>query len=126
MIDIESDKNICDFRYLYETVGGNTKSVNEIMDIFLSQIPKDLSRIEDAVKTINYPIIKNIAHSMKSSVSIMGISILKPILIEMEDLASMKNNITRLRELNQELNRICDQAIKEIIEEKQNYSYKIK
>lgn len=119
MIDIESDKNVCNFGYLSETVGGNTKSMSEIMEIFLSQIPEDLKRIAEAIKAMNYTVVKSITHTMKSSVSIMGISILEPILHEMEELASTKTDITRIQQLNQQLNSICNKAINEITKEKE-------
>ena len=59
---------------------------------------------------------------MKSSVSIMGITLLTPILKEMEDLGTNANNIERINELNLQLNLICNQAINEIESKKNNYN----
>ena len=58
---------------------------------------------------------------MKSSVSIMSISILIPILKEMEDLGAKATDLDKIKQLNQQLNLICNQAIREIEKEKLNY-----
>ena len=55
---------------------------------------------------------------MKSTVSIMGISVLTPILLEMENLGAKATDIERIKELNLKLTLICKQAIAEIEREK--------
>ena len=119
-------KNVCDLKYLTETMGGNKKLIKEIMDVFLKQVPKDLSGLNAAVIKADYPNIKSFAHTLKSSVSIMGISVLAPILYEMEELAkgaaspdSYRDE--KIKKLNNQLNSICRQAIEEIEKEKHNY-----
>jgi HPt (histidine-containing phosphotransfer) domain-containing protein len=124
MIKNELDKsieNVCDLNYLSETMGGKKHLIKEIMDIFLEQVPEELKSIDDAIKKTDYAIIKSFAHTMKSSVSIMGISILMPILQEMETLGAKAADIEKIKELNQKLNLICKQAIEEIEREKHNY-----
>ncbi len=116
---------VCDLKYLTETVGGKKNLILEIMDVFLKQVPEELEAINQAISKEDYATIKSFAHTMKSSVSIMGISTLLPVLQEMEDLAagighSGDHQISRILELNQKLVFICKQAIKEIEIEKLN------
>ena len=118
----QSNTPVCDLRYLTEMMGSKNNLIRGIMDAFLEQVPDELSRLNSAVIAINYPIIKNLAHTMKSSVSIMGITLLTPILKEMEDLGTNANNIERINELNLQLNLICTQAINEIESKKNNYN----
>jgi hypothetical protein len=60
---------------------------------------------------------------MRSSVSILGISILAPILKEIEELSTpLSLSIEKIKELNQKLNLICKQAIEEIKREENNYA----
>ena len=121
MMKSESGKSItsvCDFNYLSEMMSRKKQLIIEIMDIFLDQVPIELRAINDAIAKIDYSIIKNFAHKMKSTVSIMGISLLTPILNEMEELGSRAVNIEKIKELNQQLNLICEQAIEEIEKEK--------
>jgi hypothetical protein len=58
---------------------------------------------------------------MKSSVSVMGIAVLTPVLQEMEDLGNGKGDIQRITELNEKLTSICKVAVAEIEREKLNY-----
>jgi CheY-like chemotaxis protein/HPt (histidine-containing phosphotransfer) domain-containing protein len=118
---IESKESVCDFRYLSETMNGEKHSIKEIMDVFLEQIHEELLGINDAVAKTDYSIIKNYAHTMKSTVSIMGISILAPVLKEMENMSASAKDIEKIKELNKNLNLICNQAIQEIEIEKLNY-----
>jgi len=95
--------------------------IKGIMDAFLKQVPEDLHFINEAVTKTDYAIIKSIAHTMKSTVSVMGISILVPVLQEMEDLGTKEANIEKIKELNQQLNLICRHAMEEIEKEKPKY-----
>ncbi len=115
-------ENVCNLQYLIDMMGNKKPLINGIMNSFLEQIPEELKSIEDAIAKIDYPIIKSFAHTMKSSVSIMGISILTPILQEMEALGKEAIDIRKIKELNLQLNLICHQAIKEIEAEKLNYA----
>ena len=124
MIKSETEKsveNVCDLSYLSEMVGGKKQLIKEIMDVFLKQVPEELQSINDAVAKTDYAVVKRFAHTMKSSVSIMGISALTPVLREIEDLGAAAVNIEKIKELNQQLNLICKQAIEEIEKEKLNY-----
>lgn len=114
-------ENVCDITYLSEMMGGKKHLIKEIMDVFLIQIQEELQVINEAVSKADYPIIKKLAHTMKSSVSVMGITILTPILKEMEDLGANALNIEKITQLNHTLNLKCNQAIEEIENIKHNY-----
>jgi HPt (histidine-containing phosphotransfer) domain-containing protein len=115
------EEKICELTYLTEMMSGKKNLIKGIMDAFLKQIPEELLHINNAIIKKDFTTIKNFAHTMKSSVSIMGITILSPILKEMEDLGVMATDIDKIKELNQKLNLICKQAIEEIEKEKHNY-----
>lgn len=115
-------ENVCNLQYLIDMMGNKKPLINGIMNSFLEQIPQELKSIEDAIAKTDYAIIKSFAHTMKSSVSIMGISNLTPILQEMENLSKAATGIEKIKELNLQLNSICKQAIKEIETEKINYA----
>jgi HPt (histidine-containing phosphotransfer) domain-containing protein len=115
-------KKVCDLRYLTETMGGKKHLIKELIDVFLKQVPRDLSVLNDAVAITDYSAIRSYAHTIKSSVSIMGISALAPILNEMEELAKIGGSMDRIKELNEQLNSISQQAIEEIETEKHNYA----
>lgn len=114
-------KNVCDLRYLTEMMGHKKHLIKGVIDTFLKQIQEELDTLDNAIKSTDYPTIKSYAHTMKSSVSIMGISILAPILLEMQNLGASFTNIDKIRELNITLNSVCKKAIAEIEIEKHNY-----
>jgi HPt (histidine-containing phosphotransfer) domain-containing protein len=115
-------EKVCDLSYLTETMGGKKHLIKELIDVFLAQVPRDLSVLNDAVAIGDYAGIRSYAHTIKSSVSIMGISMLAPVLNEMEDLAKSGAEMDKIKRLNEQLNDICAQAIEEIEHEKHHYA----
>lgn len=111
------EENVINLSYLTQMVGGKKELIIDIIDTFLKHVPEELNSINDAVIKNNYPLVKSLAHKMKSSVSIMGISSLTPVLEEMMALGE-KASIEKIKELNQKLNLICHTAIEEIKKEK--------
>jgi HPt (histidine-containing phosphotransfer) domain-containing protein len=119
---VKEVKNVCDLKYLIEMMHGKKQLINEVLNTFLIEISKELYNINKAIAEKNYSVIKNFAHTIMSSATVMGISALVPILKELEDLNITTFNIERIKELNIQLNSICQQAIEEIEWEKVNYT----
>jgi HPt (histidine-containing phosphotransfer) domain-containing protein len=119
---VNVEENMCNLTYLNEMTGGKKTLIKEIIDAFLIQVPEELMIISEAVIKEDYTTIKNVAHTMKSSLSIMGISILGPVLHHMEELGAMGMDIEKIKTLNNELNIICKQVIGELESEKHNYA----
>lgn len=117
-----SMENICDLKYLTEMMGWKKHLIKGVIDAFLKQIPEELNSINEAIKKTDYASIKRLAHTMKSSTSIMGVSILMPALQQMENLGAAETGIEKIIELNREVNLICLQAVEEIEREKHNYA----
>jgi HPt (histidine-containing phosphotransfer) domain-containing protein len=124
MVEEKSEKeiqNVCDFKFLTEIMRNRKDLITKILNTFLSETPKDLISINQAVAETNYLSINNISHGMKSSIFVLGISTLVPILQEMEDLGIAAVNIEKINELNKKLHSICERAIEEVEQEKSNY-----
>lgn len=122
MTAINSDQknvNVCNLVYLKEMTRGKKHLIKDIIDVFLLQAPEELNSINIAVKNVDYESIKTYTHSMRSTVSVMGISSIASILQEMEAFAKKSLEIDKIIELNIKLNSICKQAIAEIEIEKQ-------
>lgn len=107
-------ENVCDLKYLSDMMGGKKSLIKEIMDAFLKQIPEELTAINEAVLNVDFQNIRKIAHTMKSTVSIMGIASLNPILVEMERLGAAATDFEKIKQLNVELGIICNKAVDEI------------
>ncbi len=124
MIKHKSKKDVCDFSYLSCMMGRKKHLILRIMDLFLKEIPEELRSLKNAIKNKDYPAIRSLSHIMKSSVAIMGISTLKPVLQQMEDICTITTGpdslrvVTRreekIKKLNQKLRVICRQALEEV------------
>jgi len=117
-------ETVCDFDYLSRLMGGKIHLIKKIMDSFLIQVKEELKSMDEAIINKDCVAIKNLAHTMKSTVSIMGIVIVLPALQEMEDLGTMENcsnsyKAEKLGTLNLKLNEVCKKAFVEI----ENYSF---
>lgn len=125
----KSNENVCDLKYLNEIMSGKKHLIKELIDASLVQISEELKYINDAIIKTDFASVKKIAHSMKSSVSIMGIYSLNPILQEMEDLGTKAEDgstpiyisIEKMKLLFIQINSICTQAIEELEKVKLNY-----
>ncbi len=117
----ESTQDVCDLKYLSGMMGEKKNLIRGVMDAFLVQVPEELKGINEAVESLNYAAIKKISHTMKSTVSIMGIKTVVPILNLMEINGTNETDIEITRELNTKLNFICNKAITEIETQRLNY-----
>jgi len=88
---------------------------------YIGEIYEGWAALKPSTKSPSGEPIKKVAHVMRSSISIMGISTLVPILQEMENLGEKAEDIEKIKKLNQKLNTICKQALEEIEKEKSNY-----
>jgi hypothetical protein len=104
---------VCDLRYLTGMMNGKKLLIEEMISIILKQVPAELKSINLAITTTDYLRIASIAHIMQTSVSIMGISVLLPVLKKMEVFARNKD-IVHIKKENQTLNLICRQAFGEL------------
>jgi PAS domain S-box-containing protein len=112
---------VINLNFLIDSMGGKKEVIRETIDIFLSQVPEDIAILNEAVNTGDYQRIKNYAHKMKSTVSLIGMHDLEPVLVEMENLGAVKKDIDRIKELNKTLNDLCKQGIEEMQQERLNY-----
>ena len=112
--NINEPQKICDLTYLKEMMFGNKEMVDEIISDFTEQSAVEIKIIQDAISNEDFSAIKQCAHKMKSTVGIMGISSLIPILKEMEILGAEAKNIARIKTLADKANDICMLAILEL------------
>lgn len=113
--------NIINLDYLSASVGGHKEVLLELFDIFIKQIPENIVSLNEAIISADYSAIKQISHKLKSTVSVMGISPLKPILDQMEFLATADSEPERLeliKNLFVQVKEICTNAVEEIVSEK--------
>ena len=114
-------EKLVDLSTLEKTMRGNKKVILETLEIFLEHLPENLEGIADGVNREDFAMIRRNAHTMKSSVSILGISKIQTLLEEMERLAASESKIERIIELKNSLTLLSDHSVKEIEELKTQY-----
>jgi CheY-like chemotaxis protein len=115
-------KKVINLDYLTDIMSGKKELIKETIDIFLQQASEDLPIINEAVNKTDYLTVKRFAHRMKSTITMMGISSLTPVLEEMEVLGKAENDIERIKILNKTLNTTYAQALEEIKIERLKYN----
>jgi PAS domain S-box-containing protein len=118
----KSAKKVINLEYLSNIMSGKKDLIRETIEIFVKQAGEDLPVINQAIDKIDYLTVKRFAHRMKSTITMMGINSLSPVLEEMETLGNEKKNMERIKELNEKLNATYTQALEEIKIEKLKYN----
>lgn len=98
-------------QYMKEVSNGNFEYEKTVTEQFIEIIPNDLLALENAWQQHNIKKLKQLAHNMKTSVSVMGLNkVLEPYLheLEYEDLTdnSFNTNFTSLRT-------VCEASVEE-------------
>ncbi|HSH67918.1 MAG TPA: ATP-binding protein, partial [Bacteroidia bacterium] len=117
-----SSKKVINLEYLTDIMSGKKELIKETIDIFIKQAAEDLPIIKEAIDKSDYLTVKRFAHRMKSTITMMGIESLGPVLEEMEILGKEQNNLERIKELNNKLNATYSLALEEIKIEKLKYN----
>ncbi|MDD5184928.1 MAG: Hpt domain-containing protein [Paludibacter sp.] len=104
---------ICDLSYLTAIMSGRKNLINEMIDLIIYQVPLELESIGNGIKSLDFEMIKRSAHTMKSSISFMGIPVLMPVLLQIEELA-FNEDMVKIKKQFMKLNLICKKAVNEL------------
>jgi signal transduction histidine kinase/CheY-like chemotaxis protein/HPt (histidine-containing phosphotransfer) domain-containing protein len=111
---IRDHQRVIDLHYLKEISKGDKFFENEMIRQFIVQVPDELDAMEKAIQQHDYPVIMELAHGLKSSVSFMGLSSsVEPILQQIELEASRNGNISLVAKNFELLFDTCSKAIAE-------------
>lgn len=105
----EFNFRVINLTYMKEISGGDAQYEKMVTEQFLDLIPAELNALESATTNKNFTELKRTAHSMKTSVSIMGLVSLLD-----EDLDDLENGELSESEIQQKVDHvtsICQQAL---------------
>jgi CheY-like chemotaxis protein len=98
--------------YLKSISEGDEKFVEDVLGIFIAEVPKDLDLLGQAINRRDYVPISQVAHKLVSSLSLVGLGdTLAGSLREIEGLAKQKENISEIKDLYTYVNSISVSAI---------------
>lgn len=107
----DSKYRLIDLRYMKEVSGGNTDYEKKVTEQFIEAIPDDLLQLEKAWQENDIGKMRQLAHNMKTTVSIMGLNDkleadLDALEYDTLDARSFRNKFLALRN-------ICDASVEE-------------
>jgi HPt (histidine-containing phosphotransfer) domain-containing protein len=80
------DFRIIDLRYMREVSNGDKAYEKAVTELFLERVPAELDALQQAWSDGDRPSVYHFAHSLKTTVSVMGLNpVLNPLLDEIED-----------------------------------------
>jgi len=105
--------SVIDLEYLQTLSKGDKTFEKNMIRSFSIQMPEELRQLKTAIVQKNYKKIGSIAHSMKSTVSYMGLKQLTPLLQQIEQESENRNGFTRITGNFTLIDATCQLAIRE-------------
>jgi len=100
-----------DLTYLQQVFHGNEAMVQQIVELFLEQAPQFSVEMNMCIRQARWSDLHPVAHKLKSSVNMLGMAGLAPLVLEIErkskfnqDLASLPGLVS---DLNSEMELVC-------------------
>lgn len=105
---------IADLNYLKTMSGGDSKFINEMIELFREQIEEYKLYMPDLLRRKDYENLSKMAHKAKSSVAVMGMSAVAETLKELEILAKEQKEVERFESMVSYFLEQSQLAIKEL------------
>ena len=88
-----------DLTYLNQVFHGNESMVQEIVQLFLSQAPQFGQDMNACIRQARWSHLHPLAHKLKSSVNMLGMAGLVPLVLDIERISKFEEEPSRLPEL---------------------------
>jgi HPt (histidine-containing phosphotransfer) domain-containing protein len=109
------DLKVCNLSYLFELAKGDTEFVKEMIEVFLTENPQEMQKLEKNIADQNFAGIKQQTHKLRSSIPYMGLdAVVGEKVIEMEDLAGKSLNIEQIKDNFVKVKNTFDRAYEEL------------
>lgn len=117
-----ANKQALDFSYLISMVGDDPDALIEVFESFLTQIPKYLAELDEAIINENWDKVTNSAHKIKPVFTYVGRSDVKDLVQRIENNA---NNRTELKSIIADIAKLklFSAAINNLIEIEKEVQY---
>ena len=93
---------------------GDVEFRRELMQEFINTVPEAIDSLETAIRQGNYSRIKEIAHDMKTTIHVVGLTVLiGHLLQQIERLAVSSSDVNSISTLFSDVKLICMQAVQE-------------
>lgn len=120
MINTQTQQAVLyDLSYLNQVFQGNRDMINNIIHLFLQQVPEYIREMEECVRK-NEPLsLHPLAHKAKSSVSMLGIKDMESDILKIEQDSKHLRNLDQLPVLVHRVKERCDMVYNQLKEQLQ-------
>jgi len=101
--------------YLHELSGNDQDFEKVMMEQFVQQTPEELSALEAAISSNDLLSAKKIAHSLKSTVSYMGLAAELHPSLEAIEKAAVSGDSSDVKNRFEHVKQVAEEAVKEIV-----------
>ena len=113
-VDGINGDSVIDLRVVDKYSRGNADFKNEIIKEFVTTVPGSISSMENAISEGNYQTISYIAHDMKNTVHIMGLTtLLGDLLQQIEEFAKVNAGLALILNIFSDIKHVCLRAVRE-------------
>jgi HPt (histidine-containing phosphotransfer) domain-containing protein len=88
---------------LKNITNNNNEDLLQLIDVYLTELPIQMSALQKAMKDKNYPSLSKQAHSLKSSVRILGLGEMANEIFKLELLANEEKDTNKFPEIIKEI-----------------------
>lgn len=102
-----------DLSHLNSLSDGNAEFVKEVLQIFVTETATELKRLGKAALASDYNTVRELAHKLKSSIALVGLKNVVPLLDELEHLSATKQQAQKIKALFKQVRSGCVPSFKE-------------
>jgi HPt (histidine-containing phosphotransfer) domain-containing protein len=113
----EVKKPSYDLNYLREVSGDNKEFIQEMVQTFVTTIPKVLTEMRESLKVKDWDKVSSLAHQIKPSLTLMGLSEMKNDVVVIEQNCKSKTKLGEMPDLVYDFSYQCESAITELKKE---------
>ncbi len=99
----------------------NQSFVREILEVYLSNTPKDLAQLTVCVEKKDWPMVRYYAHKLKSSSFTIGFTQGHQMFQLIEKVIKNEEPVDQLPQLNEEIQKLCSECMVQVKIELSNY-----
>jgi CheY-like chemotaxis protein len=111
---VKSESPLFDISCMDEIVQGDDAFREELISLFIRNIPKDLIKLKEAWERKDYSAVGAIAHKMTPSLEMMGVSSLKNIIIELKNSTFSEQNLESIPQWISIVDDMCCKVVREL------------
>ncbi|MFZ6051982.1 Hpt domain-containing protein [Halocola ammonii] len=109
-MNTEQQERLFDLSYLNQVFQGNREMINEIISLFLQQVPNYIKQMEALVEKGELLALHPLAHKSKSSIAMLGLKKMEKLVLQIEHNSRHRENIDEIPELVSRIREECDRV----------------